>query len=191
MTVFFAKALSLCIIGVCAFHPSTTLQATELEASDGAGGDLFGESVSVSGNQALVGAYLDDDNGSSSGSAYLFTDLDTAGANVTEDVKLTASDGASSDQFGVSVALDGDNFVIGAVFGDGRVIDSGTAYSGTISSVRRFFAEQIFSPFHRKATDYCTTRSWIASTRRFSSPERTSLMMTRESPGWAMPSFFR
>ena len=40
-------------------------------------GDYFGESVSISGNTAIVGAHGDDDSGFSSGAAYLF-DASTA-----------------------------------------------------------------------------------------------------------------
>ena len=45
---------------------------TKLTASDGAAGDSFGSAVSVSGNRAVVGASDDDDNGTDSGSAYVY-----------------------------------------------------------------------------------------------------------------------
>ena len=48
------------------------VEEDKLLASDGSGNDYFGSSVSISGDVALVGAYLDDDNGGDSGSAYLF-----------------------------------------------------------------------------------------------------------------------
>ena len=44
----------------------------KLVASDAAADDQSGISVSVSGDTAVVGAWLDDDNGGSSGSAYVF-----------------------------------------------------------------------------------------------------------------------
>jgi hypothetical protein len=46
----------------------------KLLAPDGAASDYFGYSVSLSSDArtALVGAYRDDDDGSSSGSAYVF-----------------------------------------------------------------------------------------------------------------------
>jgi hypothetical protein len=47
-------------------------QVEKLTASDGAGSDLFGYSVSLSGGTAVVGAYWDDDWGSKSGSAYVY-----------------------------------------------------------------------------------------------------------------------
>ncbi|MCK9516968.1 MAG: FG-GAP repeat protein, partial [Ottowia sp.] len=77
--------------------------------------DYFGRSVAISGdsNTAIVGAYGDDDLGSSSGSAYIFT---RSGSTWTEQAKLLASDGAADDWFGHSVAIsgDGNSIVIGA-----------------------------------------------------------------------------
>ena len=44
-------------------------QEAKLLPSDGAEADEFGRSVSISGDYAVVGAYLDDDNGTDAGSA--------------------------------------------------------------------------------------------------------------------------
>jgi hypothetical protein len=55
---------------------------------------LFGYAVALSGDSALAGAYYDDDNGSNSGSAYVFT---RSGATWSQQAKLTAADGAASD----------------------------------------------------------------------------------------------
>ena len=52
---------------------ATWTEGAKFTASDGAQLDRFGASVSTSGGMALVGAPGDDDNGSSSGSAYVFT----------------------------------------------------------------------------------------------------------------------
>ncbi|MCP4622761.1 MAG: DUF4347 domain-containing protein, partial [bacterium] len=62
-------------------------QTAKLTASDGAGGDKFGYSVSVSsdGSTALIGAYRDD---SDVGSAYIF---EKSGDNWAQTAKLTAS----------------------------------------------------------------------------------------------------
>ena len=48
----------------------------------------------------MVGAYGDDDNGASSGSAYVFVKPSDGWATATETAKLTASDGAGDDNFG-------------------------------------------------------------------------------------------
>ena len=77
------------------------------------------------GDTAVVGAEGDDDNGAYSGSAYVFV---RSGSVWTEEAKLTASDGAAVDYFGVSVSVSGDTAVVGAWSGDGIVADSGSAY---------------------------------------------------------------
>lgn len=55
------------------FDASTNTQIAKLLASDGDGGDLFSFSIAISNGDVAVGAILDDDNDTSSGSAYVFT----------------------------------------------------------------------------------------------------------------------
>ena len=103
-------------------------QVKKIIASDGAGGDKFGGSIVLSGDTALVGAVGDDDNGSNSGSVYLF-ERDLGGVdNWGEVKKLTASDGAAGDIFGNAVALSGDTALVGARLDDDNGADSGSAY---------------------------------------------------------------
>ena len=73
-------------------------------ASDAASYDYFGNSVSISGDYAIVGAGGDDDNGSDSGSAYI---LKRECHSWIEQAKLIASDGAEYDNFGYSVSISG------------------------------------------------------------------------------------
>jgi hypothetical protein len=113
----------------------TVTESLKLLASDGAEQDFFGKTVGISGTIAIVGADGDDDKGSSSGSAYLFRNLDAGSGTITENLKLTASDGTSIDFFGSSVDIDGDNFVIGAQRGNGQMSESGKAYTGSVSSL--------------------------------------------------------
>ena len=94
------------------FDVASSSQLAKLTASDGAADDQFGLSVGISGNLAIVGAHMDDDNGVNSGSAYLF-DV----ASGSQLAKLTPSDGAAEDRFGTSVAIDGNLAIVGA-FGD-------------------------------------------------------------------------
>ncbi|HEY52587.1 MAG TPA: hypothetical protein G4N94_03935 [Caldilineae bacterium] len=93
-----------------------------LSASDGAAGDYFGRAVAVSGDTVVVGAEGDE---SSKGSAYVFEKPGGGWANATETAKLSASDGAGGDQFGNSVAINGDTVVAGA---HGVGSNSGSAY---------------------------------------------------------------
>ncbi len=113
----------------------TIYESAKLTASDGAAENYFGTSVSLSGNTGLVGASSAQvGSNSEQGAVYLFLDLDTAPAAVTESVKLTASTGGAKEQFGRSVSLSGDNLLIGSL-GNGMANISGKAYSGSVSSV--------------------------------------------------------
>ena len=100
-------------------------QQDKLTASDGAAYDYFGESVAISGDTVVVGAWGDDDNGSASGSAYVFV---RSGDSWTQQDKLTASDGAAYDYFGISVAINEDTIVVGARGDDDIGSVSGSAY---------------------------------------------------------------
>ena len=104
---------------------ATWSQQAKLLASDGVAEDIFGYSVALSGDTALIGAMYDGDNGVHSGSAYIFT---RTGTTWTQQQKLLASDGVTDAQFGISVALDGDTALIGANRDDDNGIKSGSAY---------------------------------------------------------------
>ncbi len=90
----------------------------------------FGHSVALSGDTALIGTPQDDDNGTDSGSAYIFT---RSGNTWSLETKLTASDATTEDQFGYSVALDGDTALVGAYGDDDGSINSGAVYIFTRS----------------------------------------------------------
>ena len=106
-------------------------QQRKLTASDAAGGDRFGWTVGISGDTVIAGAPRDDDVGSASGAAYVFT---RSGGVWSEQQKLTASDAAGGDVFGWSVAVDGETAAVGAVIDDTGVTDSGSAYVFTRSA---------------------------------------------------------
>ncbi len=113
-------------LGPGAFTP--TKEAAKLSASDGAADDNFGWSVAISGDTALVGSVYDDDDDTSSGSAYIF-ERDQGGADNWGQVKkLTASDAFLGDEFGVSVALSGDTALVGAHLDNDINGDSGSVY---------------------------------------------------------------
>jgi cyclophilin family peptidyl-prolyl cis-trans isomerase len=106
-------------------YGQTWIEEAKLTASDAAPGDKFGYSVSVTGDTVIVGARLDDDNGSGSGSAYVFS---RKGLDWSFGQKLTASDGAAGDWLGFSVAGSDDYAIVGAYTGDTGSEDSGAAY---------------------------------------------------------------
>ncbi len=101
-----------------------------LTASDGGTGDSFGYSVSLNGDTVVIGARNADPLGVYlRGAAYVF-ERNYGGPDAWDQVvRLTASDGASGDRFGYSVALSGDTAVIGAPFADvSGIFDQGAAY---------------------------------------------------------------
>ena len=98
----------------------------KLTAEDGTGGVEFGRSVSIAGDTAVIGVWGDDENGSGSGSAYVFV-RDVSG-NWSQQAKLTADDGAAGDWFGISVSITEDTAVIGAINNDDKGSNSGSAY---------------------------------------------------------------
>lgn len=86
-------------------------EVIRLTGTDTDAGDQFGNAVSISGNAVAIGARGDDDNGTSSGSVYVFR---FDGLNWTQEDKLTASDGEADDRLGNSLAISGDVLVSGA-----------------------------------------------------------------------------
>lgn len=98
-------------------------ETSKLIASDGAEGDVFGCSVSLSKTTAIVGARGDDvainennaiigayGKNNYQGAAYLYTNLDKATGTIIETAKLVASDGSvENDKFGAKVAISGTN----------------------------------------------------------------------------------
>ena len=85
---------------------TTWTQQAELTASDGAAGDVFGNSVSVSGTTVVVGAADD-----AQSAAYVFV---RSGATWTQQAELTASDGVAGEGFGNSVSVSGTIAIVGS-----------------------------------------------------------------------------
>ena len=93
-------------------------QAIKAVAADRGHNDYFGWSVAISGNYAIVGARLEDENATGgntltdAGSAYIF---ERDGSGIwTQVQKIVAADRAASDHFGTSVAISGNYAIVGA-----------------------------------------------------------------------------
>jgi len=94
-----------------------------LLALDGAENDFFGQSVSISGDTAIIGAPQDP----GPGSAYVY--VRNPVTNLwTEQQKLLASDDADGDHFGYSVSISGDTVIVGAYGNDDGGTNRGSAY---------------------------------------------------------------
>lgn len=92
-----------------------------LKTSTGDSSDLFGQTVALSGDTAVVGAPAEDVNGLwDAGAVHVYV---RNGSGWTEQARLTASNIARQDHFGESLALDGDTLVVGG----NRFNDQGSA----------------------------------------------------------------
>jgi FG-GAP repeat len=107
----FARLMSAVPIALLLWLPgSATALEQKFIAPTGAALDQFGFSVAIDGDTAVIGAPDSDGKRGSvfvyvrSGDAWIYT------------AKLTASDGASGDHLGWSVAIDGDTIVAGAPY---------------------------------------------------------------------------
>lgn len=102
---------------------TTSAFTAKLTASDGTSGDSFGQSVAISGDTVVAGAFGDD---GAEGAAYVFVKPGGGwGTTSIFDAKLTTGDGAVNDQLGYAVSISGDTVVAGAR-GDDMV--RGSAY---------------------------------------------------------------
>ena len=95
---------------------NSVTQLAKFGTEEGVIGDYFAESVAISGNTIVVGAYGDEEHGKWSGSAYVFKVDDDY--NVTQVKKLSDPDGDTEDYYGYPVVASGDYIAVGAS-GDG------------------------------------------------------------------------
>ena len=98
-------------------------QTAKLTASDSAGGVILVSSVACSGNTVVVGAAHE-----VGGKAYVFVEPAAGWSDTTETARLTASDEGTSDDFGLSVAIEGQTIAIGAPQATGEFELQGKAY---------------------------------------------------------------
>ena len=126
-----------CNTGVCLGTACFDPNVQYIKASNTEGGDLFGESVAVSGDTMVVGAYLEDSNETGTlgtgtdnsedgaGAVYVYT---RSGSLWSQQAYIKASNTESLDYFGTQVALSGDTLAVTAVFEDSN--ETGTAGTG-------------------------------------------------------------
>lgn len=107
------------------------IQAAKIMASDAEAEDRFGWSVAISGDYALIGAIYEDTGHTNAGSVYIFK-RDAAG-NWNEMAKIQPGDNSAVQQFGFSVAVDGEYAVIGA----NKAGHSGASFAGAAYIFKR------------------------------------------------------
>jgi hypothetical protein len=104
------------LVEVLEFYGDTWHKVAILEPSDGNTEDYFGTSVSISGDVIVVGAPKNDLNGSDAGAAYVFEKPASGWTDMTETVRLSATDVDTYDSFGKSVSTEADVIVVGAYY---------------------------------------------------------------------------
>jgi len=119
-------------------------ELAKIEASDAEAYDNFGNSVAISGDKIIVGAYGEDEGGSKAGAAYVYQ-VETNGS-VSELAKIEASDAETDDYFGKSVAISGDKIIVGAYGEDTGGSSAGAAYvyqvetDGSVTEIKKIQA---------------------------------------------------
>jgi len=94
-------------------------------APDAKPGDAFGQSIALTENHLIIGAPRNDAFAADSGAAYIYKrEKDTW----RYQTKITASDGAAGDLFGISVAVDGNTILVGADLHDEKAENAGAVY---------------------------------------------------------------
>ncbi|MFZ0544068.1 MAG: FG-GAP repeat protein [Candidatus Promineifilaceae bacterium] len=111
-------------------------QVKKLTASDPGFNDFFGDSLAISDDIIVVGAYSEDGGAGdpmlAAGAAYIYERNQGGANNWGEVIKLTASDAQEYDLFGTWVAIEDDTLLVGAPGEDGGSGDplswAGAAY---------------------------------------------------------------
>ncbi|WP_299605439.1 hypothetical protein [uncultured Aquimarina sp.] len=115
---------------------------TKIKASDATSNYRFGERVAIDGNIAVT---VSRSNGAAVGKVYLF--INDGAGNWTQQTTLTASDGFAGDNFGSSIALQGNYLVVGASFQtNSSAVDTGAAYLFEYDGVGAWTEVAIFEP---------------------------------------------
>jgi hypothetical protein len=98
---------------------------TKLVPIQGTSNDYFGASVDLVGTRLLIGAYGDDDKGSTAGAAYLYM---LEGDQWNMHKKYVPGDGNSYDYFGYDIAIGDQGLVMGAYGNDENGSMAGAMY---------------------------------------------------------------
>lgn len=126
-TVYGLAALSVCF---ALAYPGSALGALLHTFDDPTptDSDSFGWSVAIEGNQVVIGAPLDDTHGGNVGQVHLFDATTGSLVRTLEDPTVTPPASSSNDKFGFSVAIDGNQVLVGAPLDSTTASDNGQAH---------------------------------------------------------------
>ena len=121
------------------FDGSNWSQTHKLAPNNSVSGDFFGKTLSLKSNQLLVGEQFETDNNISSGAAYMFN---YNGNNWQETQKFIPPDPINQQNFGISVDLGEDYFIVGAISDDSQGSNTGAAYVYSRTSSNTWLLQQ-------------------------------------------------
>lgn len=143
----------------------TWVQAAKLEAPIRKSSDYFGFSVGISGDWAVCGAYYEDEDENeaneilSAGSAYIFKR--NSSLNTWEfHQKIVASDRELDARFGMSVAIDGDQIIVGSEYDDVDLPSNGYQSNAGSAYIYRLNGEVWEEEAHITASDYGSSENF-------------------------------
>ena len=125
-------------------------------------------SVGIDGDTVVIGGSGASINGNSNqGAAYVFQ---RSGTTWSELARLIASDGTAGDQFGNSVAINGDTLIVGANKDDnGAILDQGSSYvfvrQGTVWTQQAKLTADDGSANHRFGNHVAISNNTVIVTR--------------------------
>jgi hypothetical protein len=107
-------------------YDTTDLSATPTKLTESAGesGDYFGRGLAVTETQIIVSSAEDNENGTNSGSVFVYDKGDLSAAPT----KLTPPDAIEKHYFGVSVVATSSKIIVGAFRDDSVATEAGAAY---------------------------------------------------------------
>ncbi len=148
------------------------------------GSGYFADAVSLSGDR-IVSATIADT--SFRGAVYVY-ERDFGGAgNWGESARIIAPDAANGDEFGCSVALNGDTLVVGAEWDDDKGLNSGSAYVFTHSGGSWTFQQKLTASNGAASRRFGTTvavEGDVAAVGGVSGTD-TLYMFTRSGAAWS------
>ena len=113
------------VVSIFTFNGSNWESLQKLSDPTGVADELFGTSVAISSNYVVVGSVWDDVGGNNQqGSACIFK---LVAGNWVFMQKITDVSGSANDNFGISVAISGNNIIVGSRNGNGANLDQGSA----------------------------------------------------------------
>jgi len=167
---------------------SNWTELAKLTASDGAGGDIFGSSVGIFRDYAVVGApFHSGANGFKSGAVYVYFRQNDSTWN--QIAKLIPAGLGAADEFGASIDLLGDDLIIGATETGNGSPGNGSAYVYVFDGVNWVEEAKLIGSGSSLQGDFGTDVAIVGDTALVGAPGEFpfggTYVFTRNGSTWA------